>query len=100
MDPDTVKIQRLIAQLMSVSAPVEDHLQQGKPLTALQFESLSLTIAGLRTFLEAWKRKNKVSPLEEPFLFKYQPHTARYRFSDRVRTRRKTESLDAGSKRD
>jgi hypothetical protein len=99
MDADTIKNQRLIAKLMSASVPVEELLQQGKPLTAQQFESLSLTIAGLQTFLEAWKRKNKVSPLDESFLNKFQPHTARYRFSGRVRRRPRTKGPDAVSKK-
>jgi len=90
MGADKVKIQRLIARLMTASVPVEEFLQQGMPLTAQQFESLSLTIAGLQTFLEAWKRKNRLSPLDESFLFTYQPHTVLYRVSSQVRRRPRT----------
>jgi hypothetical protein len=50
--------QRLIANLMSASAPREMYLQQGKPLTDLQMESLALTIEGLQTFLDVWRRKH------------------------------------------
>jgi hypothetical protein len=72
MSIDAVATQRLIAHLMSASVPVEEHLRQGKPLTTQQFESLSLTIEGLRTFMGIWKRKHNISrsaitwPLEPP----------------------------------
>jgi hypothetical protein len=58
MDADTIPIRRLIANLMSASAPIEEYLRLGKPLTAEEFDSLSLTISGLQTFLEIWKRKH------------------------------------------
>ena len=99
MDADRVKTQRLIARLMTASVPVEEFLQQGTPLTAQQFESISLTITGLQTFFEAWKRKNKVPPSDEYFLFKYQPDTVRYRVSSRIRRRSRNKRLDAVSKR-
>jgi len=60
MDTDTIPIHRLIAKFMSESALVEKYLQQGRPLTAQQFDSLSLTISGLQRFLDVWKRKNEV----------------------------------------
>ena len=63
MDSEAVKIQRLIANLMSASAPVEEYLRQGKPLSPQELESLALTISGLQTFLEIWKRKHR-PPLE------------------------------------
>jgi len=62
MDADTIRIHRSIAKLMSASAPVEEYLRQGRPLTAQEFQSLSLTISGLQTFLDVWKRKNEKSP--------------------------------------
>ena len=69
MSTDVVETQRLIAHLMLASAPVEEYLQQNKPLTAQQYESLSLTLEGLQTFLEVWKRKHNVR--DEPFLSRY-----------------------------
>jgi hypothetical protein len=63
MDTDTAKVQRLIANFMSASAPMEEYLRQGRPLTPQELESVSLTISGLQTFLDIWKRKNNV-PLE------------------------------------
>jgi hypothetical protein len=59
-DTDTIPIRRLLANLMTASAPMEEYLRQGRPLTAQEFDSLSLTISGLQTFLDVWKRKNKV----------------------------------------
>jgi hypothetical protein len=53
-----VNDEKLIAHFMSASAPLERYLQQGKPLTALQLESISLTIDGLFTYLDTWKRKH------------------------------------------
>jgi hypothetical protein len=48
----------LIAEFMSVSTQLERYLQEGKSLTTLQLESLSLTVSGLHTFLDSWKRKH------------------------------------------
>ena len=59
-DTDTIRSRRLLANLMSASAPMEEYLRQGRPLTAQEFDSLSLTISGLQTFFDVWKRKNKV----------------------------------------
>ena len=72
MSFDAVETQRVIARLMSASVPVEQHLQQGKPLTAQQLALLTSTIKGLQTFIEIWKRKNNVSASEESFLSKFQ----------------------------
>ena len=58
MDDKQLEAQRLIADLMSASAPVESYLQQAQPLTPIQLESLSLTIDGLQSFLSIWKRKH------------------------------------------
>jgi hypothetical protein len=55
-----LEAQRLIANLLSSSAPVEVYLQQGGPLTDLQLHSLSLTIEGLQSFLAIWKRKHGI----------------------------------------
>lgn len=52
---------RILANFMSASAPVEKYLQEDGPFTAQELESLSLTISGLQTFLDIWKRKHKAS---------------------------------------
>ena len=44
-------INRLIADFMAISAPIERHLQQDKPLTALQWDLLSQTVKDLQLFL-------------------------------------------------
>lgn len=61
MDTDLIPSHRLLANFMSASSPIEKYLQEGGPLTVLELESLSLTISGLQTFLDTWKRKNKAS---------------------------------------
>jgi hypothetical protein len=58
MTEEDAAIHKLIAQFMSVSSQLETYLQEGKPLTTLQLESLSLTVSGLHTFLDSWKRKH------------------------------------------
>lgn len=57
MTEEDVAAHKLIAQFMSVSTKLEKYLQEVKPLTPLQLESISLTISGLHTFLDSWKRK-------------------------------------------
>ena len=58
MTEEDEAIQKLIAQFMSVSTTLERYLEEGKPLTTLQLESLSVTVSGLHTFLDSWKRKH------------------------------------------
>jgi hypothetical protein len=58
MTEEDVEIHKLIAEFMSVSTQLERYLQEGKPLSILQLESLSLTVSGLQTFLDSWKRKH------------------------------------------
>ena len=53
---------RLVANFMSGSAPLEEYLRQGKPLTDSEMELISLTLAGLQTFITVWKRKNPTPP--------------------------------------
>ena len=53
-----VASQRIIATFMSGSSPMEQYLQEQRPLTDLQLQSLSLTIANLQAFLDAWKQKH------------------------------------------
>jgi hypothetical protein len=52
MSDEELEPHKLIAHFMSASAPLERYLQQGRPLTALQLESISLTIDGLVTYLD------------------------------------------------
>lgn len=49
---------RLIANFMAGSAPLEEYLRQGKPLTDPEMELISLTLAGFQTFITVWKRKD------------------------------------------
>lgn len=57
---DEFPTHHLIAHFMSASAPLEEYLRQGKPLTQRELELLSLTMTGLQTFMNVWKRKNNV----------------------------------------
>ena len=57
MDDDAFA-NNIIAQFMTASAPLEQYLQHRGPLTDLQLESVSLTVAGLQTFLDIWKKKH------------------------------------------
>ena len=52
------EVQRMIADFMKASAPLETYLQQRGPLTPLQIESITLTVSGLQTFINVWKKKN------------------------------------------
>ena len=58
MDEEDVNSQRLIANFMAASTPVEKYLQQGGRLTDLELQSLSLTIDSLQTFLNIWMSKH------------------------------------------
>ena len=57
MDDDAILAGHIIAKFMAASAPLEQYLQRGGALTKLQLESVSLTVAGLQTFLDIWKNK-------------------------------------------
>lgn len=48
----------MIATFMKGAAPLETYLQAGGELTDPDFNSIELTITGLVTFLETWKRKH------------------------------------------
>ena len=61
MGTNRIQIRRLIANPMSASPPIEEYLRQGRPLTAQEFDSLSLTISGLQTFLDIWRRTTDVT---------------------------------------
>jgi hypothetical protein len=49
--------QKMVSTFMKASAPLETYLQQGGELTEADLRSVELTIMGLMTFLETWKRK-------------------------------------------
>ena len=90
-EEDAATHNKLIAEFMSVSTQLERYLQEGKSLTTVQLESLSLTVSGLHTlsrFLEekAWPKKQKSTDVNRPsvpivrhtiLLNKY-THTSRY----------------------
>ncbi len=59
MDQEQMEANRLIADFMTASTPLEAYLQQGQPLTALQLQSITNTIDGLQTFLDVWHRKHR-----------------------------------------
>lgn len=58
MDQDGIEANRLVADFMTASAPLEAYLQQGQPLTPLQLQSITNTIDGLQTFLDVWHKKH------------------------------------------
>ena|SRR5215510_1026758 len=60
MDLGDTKVQRMIADFMKASSPLEAYLQEGGSLSPLQLECIANTISGLQTFLDGWKRKNTV----------------------------------------
>ena len=55
---DDMTIDRLIANFMTASTPLEKYLLKGQPLTALQLQSVSTTLDGLRISLDTWGRKD------------------------------------------
>lgn len=50
-----IKLERSMADLMAATTSVEKYLKQGRPLTLLQFDSISLAASMLQTFLNIWK---------------------------------------------
>jgi hypothetical protein len=55
---DTPTIGQLIADHVTISARLSEHLRQNKSLTAMEWDVLTQTAASLRYFLDEWKRKN------------------------------------------
>lgn len=49
---------RLVADFINASAQLENYLQVDGPRTSVQVDSLTLTISGLQTLMDNWKRKN------------------------------------------
>ena len=60
MTLDETQVQRMVADFMKASTPLETYLQQGGPLSPLQLDLVASTVSGLQTFLDIWKRKNIV----------------------------------------
>jgi hypothetical protein len=58
MTLDENEVQRMVADFMKASTPLETYLQQGGPLSPLQLDLVASTVSGLQTFLDSWKRKN------------------------------------------
>lgn len=50
-----ITLERLMADFMTATTGLEKYLKEGRPLRPLQFESMSLTISMLQTFLNVWK---------------------------------------------
>ncbi len=72
MTDEESETQKLIAHFMSVSAPLERYLQEGRPLTALQLESISLAVDGHRIVAKESKRCRTPHNLM-PFLWRSTP---------------------------
>ncbi|MBX3301824.1 MAG: hypothetical protein KF693_06400 [Nitrospira sp.] len=53
--PSKKTADRLMADFMRALVPLEKYLKRGRPLTALQVESLSLAYELFGEFLDAWK---------------------------------------------
>ena len=52
------RIGPVIADHMATSAYISEHLNQQKPLTAVEWDLLMQTLTSLRYFLDDWKREN------------------------------------------
>lgn len=69
----------MIATFMKGAVPLETYLQAGGELTDSDLNSIELTITGLVTFLETWKRKHTTlrlssgMPLVGPSILKSSP---------------------------
>ena len=53
---------------MKGCAPLEAYLQEGGELTDADLRSIELTVMGLVTFLEAWKRKHTTLKISSALL--------------------------------
>jgi hypothetical protein len=58
MTLDETEVQRMVADFMKASTPLETYLQQGGPLSPLQLDLVASTLSGLQTFFDIWKRKH------------------------------------------
>ncbi len=60
---DPLSTKKMIATFMKGSSPLEAYLHQGGELTDSDLNSVELTVAGLVTFLDTWKRKHTMLKL-------------------------------------
>jgi hypothetical protein len=56
---DEKEVDRLVADFMKASTPLETCLQQRRHLTRLQLQSITNTIDGLKIFLDLWNKQRK-----------------------------------------
>jgi hypothetical protein len=61
--------QKMVAAFMKASVPLETYLQQGGELTEADLRSVELTLMGLTTFFETWKRKYTTLKVPSDILF-------------------------------
>ena len=57
MTLDETEVQRMVADFMKASTPLETYLQQGGPLSPLQLDLVASTLAGLQTFFRYMEKK-------------------------------------------
>jgi hypothetical protein len=67
--PQYLNTQKMVAAFMKACAPLEAYLQEGRELTDADLRSIELTIMGLVTFFETWKRKNTTLKVSSDVLF-------------------------------
>ncbi|WHZ25334.1 MAG: hypothetical protein OJF51_000129 [Nitrospira sp.] len=65
--PQYLATQKMIATFMKGCSPLEAYLQQGRELTDQDLSSVEVTITGLVTFLDTWKRKHTSLKLSSGF---------------------------------
>ncbi len=58
MANEKLETSRLLTNFMCSCSPLESYLQRQGPLTDVQIVSLSLTVKGLQTDIDNWKRKH------------------------------------------
>ena len=51
-------LDRMIANFMTASTPIESYLQKDLPMTAMQWDLVAQTISSLQIFADKWKRKH------------------------------------------
>ena len=67
--PRYLGTQKMVATFMKTCAPLETYLQEGGELTEGDLRSIEITVTGLVTFLETWKRKNTALKVSSDTLF-------------------------------
>jgi hypothetical protein len=58
-DSEKLKIPAIIAAFRAASFSLHDYLQQRRPLSSHQLESLALTVSLSQFYLERWKRQHR-----------------------------------------